>query len=178
LRAGRRLQYARARGAVLVALAMSGIGCGGGERDVGAGGSAAPAVASPAASAAPTDSLAPMAMQPGMTSALPQSPANALGAFRLAGNEPFWAVRVTADGLTYSSTDYEKGIHFAGVAPERDGDKLRWVAITPSPDAHTLDVTVEEERCQDSMADKTWSHTAHVIFDGTRLEGCAERLSK
>lgn len=172
--AGRRTL--RRRCAVVVALALSSGACRGDTRDVGtAGDSASPAAVS---TTTPTDSLQPMPMQPGMTSALPRSPANAFGAFRLAGNEPFWAVRITADGLTYSAPEYETGIHFASVAPEQDGDKLRWVAITSAPDAHTLDVTIEEKRCQDSMADKTWSHTAHVIFDGTKLDGCAERLSR
>ncbi len=136
------------------------------------------ASASAPASTAATDSLVPMTMQPGMTSALPQSRSDASGSFRLAGNEPFWSVKIAADGITYSSPDYQKGIHFTAAAPEQVEEKLRWVAITAPPDAHTLDVTIEEEKCQDSMADKTWTHVAHVIFDGTKLEGCGERLSK
>lgn len=162
-------------GLLLAACALG--ACGG----AGEGGGAAKDSASTGAAtatAAPTDSLAPMPMQPGMTSALPKTPPDAFGAFRLAGNEPFWSVRIAADGLTYSAPDYEKGIHFTAAAPERVEGKLRWVAITAPPDAHTLDVTIEEERCQDSMADKTWTHVAHVIFDGTKLEGCGERLSK
>ncbi len=153
------------------------LGACGGERPGGQA-TADSASASAPTSTSPTDSLAPMSMQPGMTSALPTSRSDALGAFRLAGNEPFWSVRIAADGITYSAPGYEKGIHFTAAAPERAEEKLRWVAITAPPDAHTLDVTIEEEKCQDSMADKTWTHVAHVIFDGTKLEGCGERLNK
>jgi len=122
---------------------------------------------------APTDSLPAL---PGETSALPQGAPNASGDFRLAGNEPFWGIRVTAAGLTYTTPDYQQGIAFPAVAPEVSGTTLRWVAITAPPEAHTLDVTLEERPCQDTMADKTWSHTARVIFDGTRLTGCGEPL--
>lgn len=134
----------------------------------------ASAVTSPAA----TDSLGEASMQPGMTATLPQGKTDALGTFRLAGNEPFWGVTIAADGITYSSPEYLDGIHFGSAAPERDGEKVRWVAITAAPNAHTLDVTIEEERCQDSMSDKSWTHQARVIFDGKRLEGCGERTSK
>jgi uncharacterized membrane protein len=123
----------------------------------------------------PTDSLGALPALPGETSALPQGAADASGEFRLAGNEPFWAIRVTAAGLTYTTPDYQQGINFPAVAPERSGTTLRWVAITAPPEAHTLDVTLEERPCQDTMADKTWTHTARVIFDGTRLTGCGER---
>jgi uncharacterized membrane protein len=123
----------------------------------------------------PTDSLGEFPALPGETAALPQGAADASGEFRLAGNEPFWAIRVTAAGLTYTTPDYQQGINFPAVAPERSGTTLRWVAITAPPEAHTLDVTLEERPCQDTMADKTWTHTARVIFDGTRLTGCGER---
>lgn len=114
----------------------------------------------------------------GETSTLPHgSPAEA-GNFRLAGNEPFWAVRIAASGVTYTTPDYRNGIRFPSTAPERMGTTLRWVALTPPPEAHTLEVTLEERPCQDSMADKTWSHTATVVFDGTTTHGCGERVAR
>ena len=121
------------------------------------------------------DSLALAPVGPGETSRLPQSPPDALGAFRLAGNEPFWGVRIDAAGLTYTTPDYPRGIRFPSSAPDKQGTTLRWVAITAPPDAHTLEVTLEARACQDTMADKSWTHTARVIFDGTALTGCGER---
>lgn len=112
----------------------------------------------------------------GETSALPQSRPDAAGSFKLAGNEPFWSVRIGASGLTYTTPDYPKGIAFPSTAPEAAGTTLRWVALTPPPEAHTLEVTLDAKPCQDTMADKTWSHTATVVFDGTRLSGCGERV--
>ncbi len=115
---------------------------------------------------------------PGETSALPRSKPDAAGRFRLSGNEPFWGVRIDASGLTYSSPDYQQGIAFPSSAPQQAGSALRWVALTPPPEAHTLEVTLEEKRCQDTMADKSWTHTATVVFDGTTLTGCGERVTK
>jgi uncharacterized membrane protein len=162
-----RLPHARP-GALAVALLLA-AACGGGDDTPTPDSLALPAVT------APTDSLAALPALPGETSTLPRGAANASGEFRLAGNEPFWAIRVNAAGLTYTTPDYQQGIAFPAVAPEVSGTTLRWVAITAPPEAHTLDVTLEERPCQDTMADKTWTHTARVIFDGTRLTGCGER---
>lgn len=129
----------------------------------------APAVAADSTMGAPTA---------GETNTLPKSSPSAAGEYRLAGNEPFWSVRITAKGLTYTTPDYQKGILFPATAPEASGTTLRWVALTPPPEAHTLEVTLEDAKCQDSMADKTWTHRATVTFDGTRLSGCGERLTK
>ncbi|MCC6774543.1 MAG: hypothetical protein IT360_25430 [Gemmatimonadaceae bacterium] len=128
-------------------------------------------------SASVTDSLADAPAGSGETAQGSQSSPDALGAFRLAGNEPFWGVRIDAGGLSYTTPDYPGGIHFPSSAPTVQGTTLRWVAITAPPDAHTLDVTLEAHACQDSMADKTWTHTARVTFDGTALSGCGERAS-
>lgn len=151
-------------GALLAAAA-----CGGNDAAPPPDSAAAPSIG------APTDSLAALPPIPGETSALPQGRPDAAGEFRLAGNEPFWSITVTATGLTYTTPDYKQGIRFPSVAPEVSGTTLRWVAITAPPEAHTLDVTVEARPCQDTMADKTWTHTAKVIFDGTRLTGCGEQ---
>ncbi len=129
----------------------------------------APAAAADSTMGAPTA---------GETNTLPKSSPSAAGEYRLAGNEPFWSVRITAKGLTYTTPDYQKGILFPATAPEASGTTLRWVALTPPPEAHTLEVTLEDAKCQDSMADKTWTHRATVTFDGTRLSGCGERLTK
>ncbi|MCC6931432.1 MAG: hypothetical protein IT359_20760 [Gemmatimonadaceae bacterium] len=114
----------------------------------------------------------------GETSALPHGPADEAGEFRLAGNEPFWGVRISKAGLRYTTPDYKDGILFPATAPQTDGATLRWIALTAAPDAHTLEVRLETRRCQDSMADKAWTHIATVVFDGATLKGCGERVSR
>lgn len=153
----------------LVLAACGGAREGGGTDSVGARAPAPSIVDSATAAGAPTS---------GETSALPRSSPGEAGHFRLAGNEPFWSVRIGASGLTYTTPDYPKGIAFPSTAPEASGNRLRWVAITPPPEAHTLEVMLEERRCQDTMADKVWSHTATVTFDGTVLSGCGERVGR
>jgi len=162
---------ARARRAVAAAVALGGIvaACGG-ERDAVRHDSAS----TPVSTAVPPAAIGPPTS--GETSTLPKARADAEGAFRLAGNEPFWSVRIGAAGLVYTTPDYPRGIVFPSTAPGSEGRVLRWVAITPPPNAHTLEVTLEPVPCGDTMADKTWTHTAVVIFDGTALKGCGERL--
>lgn len=161
----------RPRIALVVGLLLT-TGCGGGGEQPAQDSVAAPAVVGP------MDSLAAIPHLSGETSLLPQGAPDALGEFRLAGHEPFWSVRVAATGLTYTTPDYQPGIAFPSVAPEVSGKTLRWVAITAAPESHTLDVTLEEMPCEDSMVEKMWTHSAKVIFDGTRLTGCGERIGR
>lgn len=161
-------------GALVVVLALISLSACGGAGEQRAGDSGDSSVPAPAMVDSTTAAGSPT---PGETATLPQSKANAAGSFRLAGNEPFWSVRIGASGLTYLTPDYQQGIAFPSTAPQATGTTLRWVAITPPPEAHTLEVTLEEKRCQDTMADKTWTHTATVSFDGTRLSGCGERVT-
>lgn len=160
-------------GALVLWLASVGLSaCGGGERPSGdSAGSLAPAPA-----AASDSTVGPST--PGETETLPTSSPAQAGEFRLAGNEPFWGVRITARGLTYTTPDYKDGILFPSTAPQAAGATLRWIALTPAPNAHTLEVTLVEEKCQDTMADKTWTHRATVVFDGSQVTGCGERLGK
>lgn len=145
--------------------------CGGEGNPPAGDSSAATPSAAPGAAAPATVPGAPV---PGETSALPQGKADAFGAFRLQGNEPFWAVLVRGDSLIYTTPDYPNGVRFPATAPQREGDVLRWVALTPAPEAHTLEVSLEEKACRDTMADRSWSHTATVVFDGATRRGCGE----
>ncbi len=124
--------------------------------------------------ASPSVPGAPVA---GETSALPQGRPDTEGAFRLQGNEPFWGVQVRVDGLIYTTPDYPNGIRFPSTAPQRDGSTLRWVAVTQAPEAHTLEVSLEEKACQDTMADRRWTHSATIVFDGAKRTGCGEKVT-
>lgn len=144
-------------------------GCGGERPRPADSSQASPPAAPVAVDTAPGERLA------GETSTLPHTPADRAGEYRMAGNEPFWSVRVTRDGLRYVTPDYKDGIRFPASAPEESPGRLRWIALTAAPEAHTLEVVLEARRCQDSMADKSWTHVATVVFDGTTLHGCGER---
>ncbi len=164
----------RARRAMAILSTVLAAACGG-EGNRPAGDSSA-ATAAPAPGAA-APSAVPGTPVPGETSALPKGMADAEGAFRLQGNEPFWGVQVRGEVLIYTTPDYPNGIRFPAAAPQRSGSVLRWVALTPAPEAHTLEVSLEEKECRDSMADRTWSHTATIVFDGVTRRGCGEKAS-
>ncbi len=173
MRRGREGVVREARGlvrCVVVLTLTAGAACGGDRAPVADTASAAPPVA-----AAATDSATGVPTA-GETSTLPQGTPDRAGEFRLSGNEPFWNVRVSKAGLRYTTPDYKDGILFPSTPPDMAGATLRWVALTAAPNAHTLEVTLEEKRCQDSMADKVWTHTATVVFDGATRMGCGERV--
>lgn len=161
----------RTMGSVVVLPVMVASACGGEPRAPVADTASAPI---PVAAAA-TDS-APGAATAGETSTLPQGTPDRAGEFKLSGNEPFWNVRISKAGLRFTTPDYKDGILFPSTPPDIAGATLRWVALTAAPNAHTLEVTLEEKRCQDSMADKVWTHTAAVVFDGATRMGCGERV--
>lgn len=93
-------------------------------------------------------------------------------AFRLAGNEPFWNVMIDSSGLVLRTPDDTVGNRFPATQPIAYGDTLRWNSVNQVSEIEAL---VIERPCQDTMADKTWTHTARVTIDRRRLEGCAER---
>ena len=163
--------HSRLRG-VMAGIALLGVIACAGDRVPRRVDSSAASVSSP-----PPAESSTHATRPGRATTLPHASPAAFGEYRLAGNEPLWSVRVSATGLTYTTPDYAGGIEFRSAAPQVVGTTLRWVAITPAPDAHTIEVIVDASPCQDSMADKRWTHTATVVFDGTRHSGCAERTN-
>lgn len=97
-----------------------------------------------------------------------------VGEFRAVGNEPFWAVQVNASGITLKTPEQQGGIVFPVPLPRIEGKKFHWASSTPAPNAHTIDITIVEGECSDTMSDKKWTHTASVVIDGRLLTGCAE----
>ncbi len=103
------------------------------------------------------------------------TPSERQGEFRAAGNEPFWNLVVTPQAMTIKTPQDSLGVDFVPDLPMVSGSTFHWKAETAVPYRHTIDVTIQEHGCQDTMADKKWTHTAIVILDGNTLSGCAER---
>lgn len=101
-------------------------------------------------------------------------PSDRVGEFRAAGNEPFWSLVVNSLAMTIKTPQDLTGVAFAPSLPMVSGVRYHWTAATAQPNRHTIDVTIEATTCQDTMADKKWTHTATVIYDGKTLTGCAE----
>lgn len=93
-------------------------------------------------------------------------------AFRLVGNEPFWAVHIDSTLIRYTTPDDTSGTRFPPVKPLQLGDTLRWTSSNPQT---IIEAWVVPESCSDGMSDRTWPYRASVQVGDRKLQGCAER---
>ncbi|MEO6446928.1 MAG: hypothetical protein ABIZ91_06685 [Gemmatimonadaceae bacterium] len=100
--------------------------------------------------------------------------ADQVGEFRAAGNEPFWSVVINSQSLTLKTPQELNGVMFPATLPSVSRDSYHWKAETAQPNRHTIEVTIVTKSCNDSMADKKWTHTATIVYDGRTMPGCAE----
>jgi uncharacterized membrane protein len=95
-----------------------------------------------------------------------------LGDFIVRGNEPFWAVIVAADTLTFREPGDEEVRERAtqNPGPRVEGNSATWTT-------DLLTMTLTEATCSDGMSDMVYGWSAVVLIDERELRGCAERPS-
>mgnify|MGYP006908253989 CR=1 FL=1 len=93
-------------------------------------------------------------------------------AFRASGVEPFWSVRVTPEGLTYTTPELAPTL-FSGAEPRRDGEGWVYEASSSGPEALTLRLELQPGRCSDSMVGAVCSGSAAVGLGGAIHARCA-----
>lgn len=91
------------------------------------------------------------------------------------GNEPFWAVFVSRDGVTWREPDRPEGLRGPLQAASREGSRLVFRAVIGDSVGAPLELTLEETPCQDGMSGKAYDFSAVARFGGRELTGCAER---
>ncbi|MBD7941596.1 COG3650 family protein [Brevundimonas guildfordensis] len=89
---------------------------------------------------------------------------------RVLGTEPFWAVEITPQGLTYSGVDRPEQ-KAANPGPALQGTVATWTTKTEA--GADLAVTLTATDCSDGMSDRTYPLTAKVEIAGETLTGCA-----
>lgn len=89
---------------------------------------------------------------------------------RVLGTEPFWAVEITPQGLTYSGVDRPEQ-KAANPGPVLQGALASWTARTEA--GTPLVVTLTATDCSDGMSDRTYPLAARVEIGGETLTGCA-----
>lgn len=93
---------------------------------------------------------------------------------RALGNEPFWAVTISPEGIVYSGVDRpEQTADNPG--PLLQGTTARYDATTGT--GKPLSVALIATTCSDGMSDRTYPLTAVVKIDGETLTGCAASVS-
>ena len=89
---------------------------------------------------------------------------------RVLGTEPFWAIDITPQGLTYSGVDRpEQKAPNSG--PALQGTVAIWTEQTEAKGP--LEVTLMATDCSDGMSDRTYPLTAKVEIGDETLTGCA-----
>jgi len=89
--------------------------------------------------------------------------------FRASGNEPFWNVIVSKDGMVFSELGKPR-ITLPYAPPRISADKTIYSSQTKEG---SLLVTIDESRCIDSMSGEHFSFAAKVVLNGRVYAGCA-----
>jgi uncharacterized membrane protein len=110
----------------------------------------------------------PPADAPAAIPEAPPSPTTATDFTRplnLLGNEPFWALKIRPEGLTFSAPD-QADVTVANPRPAISGLEAVWTTAA-------LKATLRAEVCQDGMSGLNYPFKATVETDGKTLTGCA-----
>lgn len=104
--------------------------------------------------------------------AAPAPPADATDFSRevnLLGTEPFWAVKIRKDTLTFSAPD-RADLEAPNPGPTVTGAQAVWTADAQGA---PLKATLTAAVCQDGMSGLYYPFRAVVEIEGMTLEGCA-----
>jgi uncharacterized membrane protein len=91
-------------------------------------------------------------------------PLNALG------DEPFWALKIRPDGLTFSAGG-AKDVVAPNGGPKAASDQAVWSAVDSA--GRPLTATLKAAVCQDPTTGLSYPFTATVETGGRTLHGCA-----
>lgn len=87
---------------------------------------------------------------------------------RLLGNEPFWAIEIAGDQLTYTSPDNMDGTTTSVTRFSGNGG----LGFSGVLDDASLQIAVTPGNCEDGMSDRTYPFTATVRVGDRDFVGC------
>ena len=88
---------------------------------------------------------------------------------RALGDDPFWNVAVWEASVRVGRLGFED-LEFAVSGPVVVAGIRTWAG---EGGGHRFELLVTEERCADTMADRTYPYSARLTLDGQELRGCA-----
>ena len=89
---------------------------------------------------------------------------------RVVGTEPFWAVQVNGDALTFTTPEDQRGLQLRGVrVVAADGG----FAIAGRSGQQGFSLQVDPGNCSDGMSDTAYTMTAEFRLGETTYRGCA-----
>lgn len=93
------------------------------------------------------------------------------GDFDAVGTEPFWNLKVRADGMTLARPDHPE-VATANPGVRADGDQGVWDGTAGE---RRLVLRLTPGDCSDGMSDRRYGYSAEVWIDGETLRGCASK---
>jgi uncharacterized membrane protein/heat shock protein HslJ len=93
-------------------------------------------------------------------------------AFRGSGNEPFWDVDISENGIIFTQFGQPK-IVFPCAPPDISDTRRVYLSSTKKRPQHRIEIALDEKRCIDSMSGEYFSFAAQVSLDGRKYMGCA-----
>ena len=90
--------------------------------------------------------------------------------YRLSGNEPFWTLSI-ADATGELSRMDAPGQIWSDLRPDTTGAAITY--MSDGSDSDSLEISIREEPCRDSMSGAYHGYRASVVVAGEELIGCA-----
>lgn len=95
--------------------------------------------------------------------------------FRAQGNEPSWNVEVSRSGIVFSELGGAGNLFFSYNPPVTAEGHLVFWGSGRAEEPRTIQLSLTEKPCDDTMADTRYSFQAVVMLGDRELAGCARR---
>ncbi|MFH1464175.1 MAG: hypothetical protein ABIO70_07300 [Pseudomonadota bacterium] len=92
--------------------------------------------------------------------------------YRARGQEPFWAMTVAEEQLTYSSPDLDSPMQVRVIPTRQPGGAI---SFSGALEGHHVDLSLQPTRCRDDMSGAVFPFIATALVDGGSLHGCGEQ---
>jgi putative lipoprotein len=89
------------------------------------------------------------------------------------GDDPFWRVDVSRNGIIWSSYGTPSSLAFPYGPPRRDGGAIRYAAVRDGAERHELELVMKPGRCTDPRTGALTWLTVEARLNGRGLRGCA-----
>lgn len=103
----------------------------------------------------------------------PPPSAAAESGWRAFGNEPFWSLRIGGNDAVFDRLG-ELPQTYSTRRPTVDGNRQTW---SLDSGGSQLQVSIVEQTCGDTMADRNYPYTAELRYLGRVYRGCAEKTA-
>lgn len=97
-----------------------------------------------------------------------------VGEARASGNEPFWSVTISPEGIAWTEPDLPAPLAFpAATAVHGEDGSVTWTSTREGETRKQLRIVVTPGRCFDGMSGAWYPSTAQITLGDRVLHGCA-----